>query len=269
MIGSGQTMERRIRLINPKRRRPRRQRLATAGAGTIDAWWLAYHSPRFEEDPKRRRVSFLLASVLVLSLFFIRFYERPLRIATGGPKGANAVLLKQISLAPPAPVKPTTAPKAVSKARRIPIPDPTPDEPEIYEQPELEPVPEALPGPVNAVGFGLPEGPPGGGAAGAGFGGPGVYQIGGDVSEPEVIRKVEPKYPPKAKANRVQALVILEAIVLANGRAGDIRVLRSGGGYGFDEEAIAALRQWEFRPAMLKGKPVPVIMTLTVEFTLY
>ena len=63
--------------------------------------------------------------------------------------------------------------------------------------------------------------------------------------------------------------MILEAVVLPTGRVGQVKVLRSGARYGFDEEAIKALSQWEFRPATKKGKPVAVYMTLTVDFTLY
>jgi TonB family protein len=264
-------MDRTVRLINPKRRRAKPPRRAASAAAAIDPWWLSYHSPTFDANRRRLHISLLLALILNAVLFIIRLPESPLRISKAGGSGASAMLkIQQINLAPPPPPKPTTTPaKAVSKARRIPIPDPTPDEPEIYVPPDLQAVPEALPGPTNAVAFGLPEGPPGGGGSGSGFGGAGVYQIGSDVSEPVLIKKVEPVYPQQAKANRIQALVILEAVVMVSGRVGDIRVVRSGGGYGFDEEAIKALQQWEFRPAIHQGKPVPVYMTLQVEFQLY
>ncbi|HEX9638353.1 MAG TPA: energy transducer TonB [Acidobacteriota bacterium] len=263
-------IDRRIRLINPKRRKARAPRRGAAGgAAAIDPWWLSYHSPEFETNRKRLQISLLLALLFNAILFVIRLPESPLRISNAGAGASSMLKIQQIKLAPPPPPKPTTTPQAVSKARRIPIPDPTPDEPEIYVVPEPQALPSALTGPTNAVAFGLPDGPPGGGSTGSGFGGPGVYQIGADVSQPVLIKKIDPHYPPQAKANRIQAIVILEAVVQANGRVGDIRVVRTGGGYGFDEEAIAALKQWEFRPAVHQGRPVPVYMTLTVEFTLY
>ena len=264
-------MDRSIRLINPKRRRAKPPRRAGSGAAAIDPWWLSYHSPAFDTNRKRLHLSLLAALILNAILFVIRLPESPLRSSSAGGSGASSMLkIRQLNLAPPPPPKPTTTtPQALSKARRIPIPDPTPDEPEIYVAPQLQSIPAALTGPTNAFAFGLPEGPPGGGASGSGFGGPGVYQIGEDVSMPVLVKKVEPLYPAPAKANRIQSIVILEAVVLTSGRVGDIRVVRSGGGYGFDEEAIAALKQWEFRPAVHQGRPVPVYMMLTVEFELY
>jgi len=73
-------------------------------------------------------------------------------------------------------------------------------------------------------------------------------------------------YPPEAQAGRVQGVVIIEARIEGDGRVSDAHVLRSIP--MLDQAAIDAVRQWEFTPTLLNGKAVPVIMTITVNFTL-
>jgi protein TonB len=77
---------------------------------------------------------------------------------------------------------------------------------------------------------------------------------------------VRPVYPPEAKAARISGVVILEATIGVDGRVSDARVLRSIP--ALDQPAIDAVMQWEFTPTDLNGQPVPVIMTVTVNFTL-
>jgi periplasmic protein TonB len=90
--------------------------------------------------------------------------------------------------------------------------------------------------------------------------------VGGKVRRPEKIRDVQPSYPPMAQAARVQGIVIIEATLGADGRVINARVLRSVP--LLDHAALDAVRQWEFMPTLLNGVPVPVIMTVTVNFTL-
>lgn len=89
---------------------------------------------------------------------------------------------------------------------------------------------------------------------------------GGVIKTPVKIRHVPPVYPPIAQQARVEGVVIIEAIVGVDGRVLEARVLRSKP--LLDEAALAAVRQWEFTPTTLNGVPVPVIMTVTVNFTL-
>lgn len=89
---------------------------------------------------------------------------------------------------------------------------------------------------------------------------------GGKIKPPERIRNVLPTYPPIAQAARVQGMVILEALIDTDGRVQDVRVLRSI--QLLDQAAIDAVRQWRYTPTELNGVPVPVIMTVTVQFTL-
>ena len=86
------------------------------------------------------------------------------------------------------------------------------------------------------------------------------------VQPPRKTRHVAPVYPPVALAARVQGLVIIEATIDPMGRVAHPRVIRSVP--LLDDAALEAVRQWEFAPTYLNGVAVPVIMTLTVNFTL-
>ena len=77
---------------------------------------------------------------------------------------------------------------------------------------------------------------------------------------------VAPVFPSIARSAQVQGVVILEAVLDASGRVESVRVLRSIP--LLDQEAVEAVRQWRFTPALLNGEPVPVVMTVTVNFTL-
>jgi protein TonB len=83
---------------------------------------------------------------------------------------------------------------------------------------------------------------------------------------PTKLKDVPPVYPPIAQSARVQGVVIIEATIGGNGKVTNARVLRSIP--LLDEAAIEAVRQWEFAPTLLNGVPIPVIMTVTVQFTL-
>jgi TonB family protein len=64
----------------------------------------------------------------------------------------------------------------------------------------------------------------------------------------------------------VQGVVMLESVIGLDGRVADVRVLRSIP--LLDSAAIDAVKQWEFESTLLDGVPVPVVMTVTVQFTL-
>jgi protein TonB len=91
-------------------------------------------------------------------------------------------------------------------------------------------------------------------------------RVGGAIKPPVKTRDVRPQYPSIAQSARVQGVVIIEATIGPTGKVQDARVLRSIP--LLDQAALDAVRQWEFTPTMLNGVPVPVIMTVTVQFTL-
>jgi periplasmic protein TonB len=95
---------------------------------------------------------------------------------------------------------------------------------------------------------------------------PDPVRIGGTIRNPIKLRGNDPVYPAIAQAARVQGIVILEATLGPDGRMVNARILRSVP--LLDQAALEAVRTWEYTPTMLNGVPVPVIMTITVQFTL-
>jgi periplasmic protein TonB len=95
----------------------------------------------------------------------------------------------------------------------------------------------------------------------------GVYHVGGSVAAPEVLYRVEPEYSEDARKARYQGTVVLEAIVRKDGKVDVLHLVRSIG-FGLDQNAIEALRQWRFRPARKDGMPVDFIMNFEVRFNL-
>ncbi|MGH9219138.1 MAG: energy transducer TonB [Vicinamibacterales bacterium] len=91
-------------------------------------------------------------------------------------------------------------------------------------------------------------------------------RVGGEISAPQLIHRVEPQYPPIAVNAQIEGMVILEATVGTNGAVQDARVLRSHG--VLDEAAVEAVRQWRYEPLRLNGVPTPFVLTVTVSFSL-
>src|SRR5437667_362603 len=91
-------------------------------------------------------------------------------------------------------------------------------------------------------------------------------RVGGNIKAPQRIKDVKPVYPAIAQSARVQGVVIIEATIGPNGLVQEAKVLRSIP--LLDAAALEAVRQWTYTPTLLNGVPVPVIMTVTVNFTL-
>lgn len=102
--------------------------------------------------------------------------------------------------------------------------------------------------------------------SGGGIGG-GAYRIGGGVSAPAVLAKVEPEYSEEARKAKFQGTVMLYIEVDENGKPKNLRVVRPLG-LGLDEKAIEAVSKWKFRPGFKDGKPVTVAATVEVNFRL-
>jgi protein TonB len=83
----------------------------------------------------------------------------------------------------------------------------------------------------------------------------------------QLVRGKAPDYPSAARADGVEAAVLLELVVSASGAVEEARVVQSSG-HGLDEAAVAAARQFRFSPAQRRGKPVRVRMSWKVEFRL-
>jgi len=115
-------------------------------------------------------------------------------------------------------------------------------------------------------GIGPGRGPGFGPGEGGGIGG-GIYRVGGGVSQPILVNKVEPEYSEDARKAKFQGTVVLSIIVDESGLPRNIRVVRPLG-LGLDEKAIEAVQKWRFRPGYKDGKAVAVYASVEVNFRL-
>jgi len=209
---------------------------------------------------KYMKISLCIALYLVLGLIWMpgfSFGEKVWDVNRPDNKPVKRKVLK------PPPEKPIEQVKTKDKkAKKTPMPDLTPDEPEPVVEPDPPPEPEILP--TEEWEIGIPDGPPepqGDTVARVG-------QVG--VEPPVFTKKVQPKYPERAVKIRLQGYVILEAILRKDGSVDDIKVLRGlgKGKFGFEEEATEALKNWQFLPGKVNNIPADVRMTLKIDFVL-
>ncbi|HEY6213722.1 MAG TPA: energy transducer TonB [Vicinamibacterales bacterium] len=120
----------------------------------------------------------------------------------------------------------------------------------------------------DGVGIGPGRGPGLGDGSGGNTGGS-VRRPGNGVTDPILIREVKPAYTAEAMRARLQGSVWVQCIVGIDGSVSEARVVRAlDAVFGLDQEALRAARQWKFRPATLRGEPVPVLVTIELVFTL-
>lgn len=141
--------------------------------------------------------------------------------------------------------------------------------------------------PIPNAPLGLPNGAPGPPSGGSGRrGGIGDGEDGGignnrgtgmegiraeplraGIKPPVVVFKLEPEYSEQARKARVQGTVVLEGVIDEKGLTHALKV-RDGLGFGLDEQAIDAVKQWRFRPATRDGKPLAIVGTFYLTFRL-
>jgi TonB family protein len=129
-------------------------------------------------------------------------------------------------------------------------------------------------GPGSNGGVGTGQGSGNGEGLGSGIGegegggtGGGPYRPGSGIEPPRLLHEVKAQYTEDARRRGIAGDVLLEVVVRRDGSVGDAHVLH-GLGYGLDERAISAVRQWRFAAAQRKGVPVDVLVEVAVEFTL-
>jgi periplasmic protein TonB len=86
------------------------------------------------------------------------------------------------------------------------------------------------------------------------------------MSEGNLIRKVQPAYPPLARSARIQGQVVLQAVISRQGSIENLSVVT--GHPMLVQAAIDAVRQWRYRPYILNNEPVEVETQITVNFSL-
>jgi len=88
-------------------------------------------------------------------------------------------------------------------------------------------------------------------------------------SMPTVVREVKPDYTAEAKQRGIQGTVELSVVVNDDGTVGEVKVTRSlDDKYGLDEQAVIAMKKWQFKPGTKDGKPVAVEVTVEMSFRL-
>ncbi len=92
-----------------------------------------------------------------------------------------------------------------------------------------------------------------------------VQTIGGAVKPPRLLRRIDPNYPEKLRADKKGGLVILQAVINEQGAVTQPAIVRHSDPE-FESAALEAVRQWRYEPATLAGKPVRVYLTITVTF---
>ncbi|MBN2208054.1 MAG: TonB family protein [Candidatus Coatesbacteria bacterium] len=173
---------------------------------------------------------------------------------------------KEEIVKPPPPKKTMTEkPKAI-----VPVPDPTPDQPEPVQELEPEPQIEDIPLDEDFI-WGIPDAPD--------------IPVGGRETEedmkiynqwevsqaPEVVRKVIPSYPELAREAGKEALVVLALVVDKNGDVQSHEILYATGDTfkeKFIKEAVMAAYRYKFKPAIQSGHPVACLIKINIAFKL-
>jgi protein TonB len=192
------------------------------------------------------------------------FHEPP---PPAAPLGAP---VPSIAPSAPEPVAPIAMPRPIEPRRRMRA---------SATKPKPRPMAPALPAaaPVAAVPVGVAEGSAvgtadglAGGVAGGVVGGSGTdpVPVAGVAQPPVLVRRVPPVYPREVRRRDIDGLVLLQAILDRDGHVErDVRVLESVP--MLDDEAVAAVRQWRFRPARNhRGEPLRVILEIPIRFVL-
>jgi protein TonB len=221
-------------------------------------------------------VSLIVHGALVAALVLIPiFYDDVLP----APDAAvfRTFFVTPAAVAPPPP-PPPPPPAGVRAQPRTPVAPRPAEEPARFVAPievptEIKPEEGLDLGVEGGVPGGVEGGVPGGVVGGVVGGLPTeaatpvkAVRIGGKMKAPALLHRVNPEYPELALAARVTALLILEATVGEDGQVRDVTVLR--GQPLFDPAAVAAVKQWRYRPLLLNGVPTPFILTVTLKFSI-
>jgi protein TonB len=94
----------------------------------------------------------------------------------------------------------------------------------------------------------------------------GPYRVGGEVQPPQLVRKIQPNYPPLARQTRTQGDVVINCMIDSQGNVTQMKLV--SGPPLLVQAAMQAVGEWKYRPTLLNGTPVSVEMHVTVHFSL-
>ena len=267
---------------------------AVVFAAILIFWTVSHRLSQATELPDRDK------STKLTWMSFPRGVDRPKdrKDSAGGGGGGDDSTTPPSQGLPPTPslaeqlIAPTPEPQL--KAPALPVDEIIPVDPRFNLRPDLlapTGLQDGAPGPPNAgpgsdrgMGSGEKGGMGSGGGRGFGPGngwnccGPGNPSVGGDshsfASEqqrvdqgPVALNRPRPNYTEQARKEKIQGIVLARALVGADGVVRQV-VIRRSLPAGLDAEAIQAVNQMRFRPAMRNGQPVATWISLEVEFNL-
>lgn len=157
---------------------------------------------------------------------------------------------------------------ALASDRNIQLPDdPTLPNIGVHKAPDVALL-SGGPGSHGGIGTGSDGGLGPNSGIGFGPGLEGIYVPGGDVSRPIPIITPEAEFSDEARRAKYQGVCMISVIIDAHGDPQNPRVIRSLG-MGLDDKALDAVRKYRFKPALRQGRPVPVVITVAVNFRLF
>jgi TonB family protein len=89
-----------------------------------------------------------------------------------------------------------------------------------------------------------------------------------DITPPRLSEVANPDYTAEARKKRIEGSVTVAIVVDKKGDVANAKVVK-GLGYGLDENAIIAVKEWKYKPAEKDGEPIAVKMEVTVDFFLH
>ncbi|MCP4902692.1 MAG: energy transducer TonB [bacterium] len=230
---------------------------ANSGGSILPPTVIEIIAQQEKQDSRFTRWSIGVAVILHVIFFVMNWPSFAGASSDSEAKKAKIYVVKQVKFKQPPKQEMQQIPKP--RTKRVPIPDPTPDEPEPIREEEprdLDYIPDD-----NLV-LGVPDAPPPPEPDG-----PVRFVVGGNVTEPVKLSGPNPAYPEAARRARIQGVVVLECTIGKNGIVNRTKVLR-GLPLGLTEAAVTAVKDWQFRASTLNGKPVEVLYILTVRFNL-
>lgn len=93
-------------------------------------------------------------------------------------------------------------------------------------------------------------------------------KIGGDAQASKLVNKVTPLYPADCKAERVEGIVLLDAVIGKEGSVMSLNPVNQLVDLRLRDAALNAVRLWQYKPTLLNGNPVEVTTQIEVNFTL-
>jgi general secretion pathway protein A len=87
---------------------------------------------------------------------------------------------------------------------------------------------------------------------------------GGNLQPPKLVSSPPPAYPLLARTEKMQGVVVIDALVDATGKITDMRVI--SGSARLTQAAMDTLRTWKYEPARLNGQPIPLHVQVSINF---